>query len=114
MKKTTYIYFFLSVINLHTNRCVRILGKPENARFLKLSLFQGTGKKKQSVVDVETAASENPALQNVFNDPTLFCTAFKKNRFYLITRREAEDTKRLDFYYHKINLLLYFTEKNVH
>ncbi|KAJ8305534.1 hypothetical protein KUTeg_016079 [Tegillarca granosa] len=86
----------IKVINLHTNRCVRILGKPENARFLQLSLFQGTGKKKQSVVDVETAASENPVLQNVFNDPTLVCTAFKKNRFYLITRREAEDTKSAD------------------
>lgn len=26
-------------------------------------------------------------------DPTLFCTAHKKNRFYMFTRREPEDTK---------------------
>ena len=27
------------------------------------------------------------------SDPTLFCTAFKKNRFYMFTRRDADDPK---------------------
>ena len=31
------------------------------------------------------------SLQNVENDPTLFCTAYKKNRFFLFTRREAQE-----------------------
>jgi hypothetical protein len=26
-------------------------------------------------------------------DPSIFCTAFKKNRFYIFTKREPEDTE---------------------
>ncbi|OWF46092.1 peptidylprolyl isomerase domain and WD repeat-containing protein 1-like [Mizuhopecten yessoensis] len=83
----------IKVINLHTNRCVRMLGKKENARFMALSMFQGTGKKRKAAVDVEMAASENPILQTVNLDPILFCTAFKKNRFYLFSHREPDDIK---------------------
>lgn len=86
----------VKVINLYTNRCVRTLGKSENARFLQVSLFQGTGKKQKAAVDVEMVASDNPILQNVLFDPILFCTAFKKNRFYMFTQREPEDTKSAD------------------
>ncbi|KAK7483502.1 hypothetical protein BaRGS_00025301 [Batillaria attramentaria] len=80
----------VNVINLHTNSCVRMLGKPENIRFLQLGLFQGAGKPKQKV-DVEMAASDNPLLDTRLLDPILFCTAFKKNRFYMFTRREPGD-----------------------
>ncbi|XP_067678099.1 peptidylprolyl isomerase domain and WD repeat-containing protein 1-like [Haliotis asinina] len=83
----------VKVINLHTNRCTRILGKPENARFIQLALFQGSGRKKKAAVDADMVASDNPILQNVQLDPTLLCTAFKKNRFYLFTKRAPEDTK---------------------
>lgn len=38
-------------------------------------------------------ASENPTMEMNRPDPTLFCTAHKKNRFYMFTRREPEDTK---------------------
>ena len=84
-------YFDAAVINLHTNSCARILGKPENTRFLHLGLFQGAGKPKQKL-DAEMAASDNPMLDTVFVDPILFCTAFKKNRFYMFTQREPDDT----------------------
>lgn len=30
----------VKVVNLHTNRCVRMVGKPENLRLLQLALFQ--------------------------------------------------------------------------
>lgn len=73
-----------------------MLGKPENARFLHLSLFQGAGKPKQKA-NAEMAASDNPLLQSVFQDPILFCTAFKKNRFYMFTHREPEDTHKYGF-----------------
>ena len=33
--------FGIKVINLHTNKCVRIIGKNENVRFLSLALYQG-------------------------------------------------------------------------
>ena len=31
----------IKVINVHTNKCVRIIGKNENVRFLSLALYQG-------------------------------------------------------------------------
>uniref|UniRef100_A0A3P9IRK5 peptidylprolyl isomerase n=1 Tax=Oryzias latipes TaxID=8090 RepID=A0A3P9IRK5_ORYLA len=86
----------IKVINVETNRCVRILGKLENIRVLHLSLFQGVAKAMQVAPTVEMKASDNPALENVEPDPTIFCTAFKKNRFYMFTKREPEDTKSAD------------------
>lgn len=86
----------IKVVNIFTNRCVRILGKSENLRVLKLALFQGRPRKTKAAVTVEMEASENPTLDSVTSDPTLFCTAFKKNRFYMFTRREPEDTKSAD------------------
>lgn len=65
-------------------RCVRILGKLENIRVVQLSLFQGIAKAMQVAPTVEMKASDNPALDNVEPDPTIFCTAFKKNRFYMV------------------------------
>lgn len=69
--------FFLS-------RCVRILGKLENIRVVQLSLFQGVAKAMQAAPTIEMKASDNPALQSSDPDPTIFCTAFKKNRFYMV------------------------------
>lgn len=67
-------------------RCVRILGKLENIRVVQLSLFQGVAKAMQVAPTVEMKASDNPALENVEPDPTVFCTAFKKNRFYMVRK----------------------------
>ncbi|XP_052257143.1 peptidylprolyl isomerase domain and WD repeat-containing protein 1-like isoform X2 [Dreissena polymorpha] len=78
----------VKVVNLHTNRCVKILGRPENPRFLHIALFQGSGKKPRAATDVTTAASDNPLLHQQNMDPILFSTAYKKNRFYLFSRRE--------------------------
>ncbi|XP_071322219.1 peptidylprolyl isomerase domain and WD repeat-containing protein 1 [Trachinotus anak] len=86
----------IKVINVETNRCVRILGKLENIRVVQLSLFQGVAKAMQVAPTVEMKASDNPALENVEPDPTIFCTAFKKNRFYMFSKREPEDTKSAD------------------
>lgn len=89
----------IKVLNLHTNRCSRIVGKPENTRFLHLALYQGRRGKNQSgkpSITIEMQASDNPALQKDTTDPTLICTAFKKNRFYLFSRREPDDTKSAD------------------
>ncbi|XP_064164976.1 peptidylprolyl isomerase domain and WD repeat-containing protein 1 [Anguilla rostrata] len=86
----------IKVINVETNRCVRILGKQENIRVVKLSLFQGIAKATHAAPTIEMKASDNPALQAAEPDPVIFCTAFKKNRFYLFTKREPEDTKNAD------------------
>ncbi|NWR43221.1 PPWD1 protein, partial [Regulus satrapa] len=86
----------IKVINVETNRCTRILGKQENIRMMQLALFQGVAKKHRAAITIEMKASENPVLQNIQADPTVICTAFKKNRFYMFTKREPEDTKSAD------------------
>ncbi|KAK2181195.1 hypothetical protein NP493_407g04016 [Ridgeia piscesae] len=83
----------VKVINLKTNRCVRMLGKLENCRLLQVALFQGSVKTRVTALTMEMQASENPLLLTSQNDPTLFCTAYKKNRFYIFSRRPPADTK---------------------
>lgn len=92
-----------------------MLGKDETVRFLNLALFQGMPIKKgittivcspsptalQTDVNYFTspffssvqamATSDNPLLaQKDEPDPTLFCTAWKRPRFYLFTRSHPE------------------------
>ena len=89
----TIIAPFFPVINLKTNRCVRVLGQSENVRFLHVALFQGNTKRMQAAVTMEMEASDNPGLKTDTLDPTLFCTGFKKNRFYLFSRRQPIDSR---------------------
>ncbi|EEB87262.1 hypothetical protein MPER_15465, partial [Moniliophthora perniciosa FA553] len=43
------------------------------------------------------AASANPILaERAMRDPILFCTGFKRQRFYMFTRSEPEDNKSGD------------------
>ncbi|XP_075167285.1 peptidylprolyl isomerase domain and WD repeat-containing protein 1 [Haematobia irritans] len=86
----------IKMINIETNRCVSILGKTDNIRPLHIALFQGKGRKTKAAITLEQEASENPALQSTSNDPTLFCTAFKKQRFYMYSRRLPSDLQDVD------------------
>ncbi|KIM28414.1 hypothetical protein M408DRAFT_8792 [Serendipita vermifera MAFF 305830] len=85
----------IKVVNITTNKVVRLLGKEESMRWLNLSLYQGAPAKKGFVTAVAIlamAASSNPLLaERATRDPTLFCTAYRKNRFYMFTRSEPED-----------------------
>lgn len=86
----------VKLLNLETLETVRYYGKLENVRFLHVGLFQGITNKPKAIVTMEMKASNNPNLQQVKHDPTIFCTAYKKNRFYLFSSREPEDTKNAD------------------
>ena len=67
--------FGIKVVNISSGNVVRLLGNTENTtRFMQLSLFQQS-------VDVEKGKKES-------GDPTLFCTAWKQQRFYLFSNRE--------------------------
>ncbi|KIJ54621.1 hypothetical protein M422DRAFT_153445 [Sphaerobolus stellatus SS14] len=83
----------IKVVNTVTNRVSKLLGKDETCRWLNLSLYQGAPAK----IGVKTAAmvaSANPILAGRdVRDPTLFCTAYKRQRFYMFTRIEPEDAK---------------------
>jgi len=45
--------------------------------------------KKFVSASVEMQASDNPLLAAPTNDPMLFCTGYKRNRFYIFSRRDA-------------------------
>ena len=83
----------VKVVNIVTNRMVKLIGKPENLRFLQLALFQGKARKTTAAPTLELEAADNPTLDSLAADPTLFCTAFKKNPFYMFTTRDADDPK---------------------
>ena len=76
----------IKMISLASSKLARLLGKVENTeRFVALALFQGTPKVSASTIGSGAKASD------VQEDPTLFCAAFKKSRFYLFSRREPEE-----------------------
>ncbi|KAI5896714.1 uncharacterized protein SCHCODRAFT_02615627 [Schizophyllum commune H4-8] len=83
----------IKVVNTVTNRVARLLGKDEAVRFINVSLYQGAPTKK-SLTSMTMAASANPILaEKGQRDPTLFCTGYKRERFYMFTRSEPEDQK---------------------
>ncbi|KAI6030857.1 hypothetical protein F5J12DRAFT_762754 [Pisolithus orientalis] len=86
----------IKVVNTVTNKVVRLMGKDEAVRFMNLALYQGAPAKK-GFTTLAMAASANPILANKeARDPTLFCTGYKKQRFFLFTRSEPEDSKVSD------------------
>ncbi|CAI5742053.1 unnamed protein product [Hyaloperonospora brassicae] len=96
----------IKVVNIETNKVVRVLGKVESSdRFLHLSLFQGKPKvdtqfdkhlKTASGLKHEAQVMADAAAERDNVDPTLFCTAFKRNRFFLFSTREPEEDEAED------------------
>ncbi|THG01970.1 hypothetical protein TEA_002536 [Camellia sinensis var. sinensis] len=81
----------LEIVNLHTNKVARILGKVENNdRFLSIALYQGDRSSKK-VRKIPAAAANVNESKEPLTDPTLLCCAFKKHRIYLFSRREPEE-----------------------
>jgi len=80
----------VKIVNIHTNKLVRILGKVEQTeRFLGLALIQGKAMKKK--VEAGVAIVEGDATKESM-DPTAVVTAYKKNRFFLFSTREPPDS----------------------
>ncbi|KAF1779253.1 Cyclophilin-like domain [Phytophthora cactorum] len=85
---------------------VKVLGKVESSdRFLRLSLFQGKPKvntqfekhlKAASGLKHEAEVMADSAKERDSIDPTLFCTSFKRNRFFLFSTREPEEDEGED------------------
>mmetsp|Transcript_17494 Transcript_17494/g.43979 ORF Transcript_17494/g.43979 Transcript_17494/m.43979 type:complete len:649 (+) Transcript_17494:75-2021(+) len=80
----------VKVVNIHTNKLVRILGKVEQTeRFLSFALFQGKPMKKkieQGVAVMEADATKEMA------DPIVVVSAYKKNRFFIFSTREPPES----------------------
>lgn len=86
----------VKLVNIDTNKCAYMVGKSDNLRPVQIALYQGRARKTKAAITLEQEASENPALEATVNDPTLFCTAFKKPRFYLYSRRLPSDIQDVD------------------
>eukprot|EP01112_Ceratiomyxa_fruticulosa_P022938 TRINITY_DN8567_c0_g1_i1.p1 TRINITY_DN8567_c0_g1~~TRINITY_DN8567_c0_g1_i1.p1 ORF type:complete len:482 (+),score=91.09 TRINITY_DN8567_c0_g1_i1:2-1447(+) len=83
--------FGIKIINIVTNQVVRLLGSVESGtRFLNIALYQGV-----NTGDVATETKKRDSAP----DPTIFATSYKKQRFYLFSRREPsepDETNPLD------------------
>ncbi|OWZ21210.1 Peptidylprolyl isomerase domain and WD repeat-containing protein 1 [Phytophthora megakarya] len=96
----------IKVLNIETNKVVKVLGKVESSdRFLRLSLFQGKPKvntqfekhlKAASGLKHEAEVMSDKTNERDTTDPTLFCTSFKRNRFFLFSSREPEEDEGED------------------
>ncbi|KAJ1643306.1 Peptidyl-prolyl cis-trans isomerase cyp15 [Coemansia asiatica] len=84
--------FGIKVVNLSTNKVSCVLGKSEPYRFTNIALIQST--LESSNMRFDLATSKNPAAKVLGLDPILFCTAFKKNRFFIFTREEPDHTEQ--------------------
>ncbi|PIA64527.1 hypothetical protein AQUCO_00100183v1 [Aquilegia coerulea] len=81
----------IKIVNLHTDKVTRILGKVENNdRFLRIALYQGDMSSKK-VRRIPAAAANVNESKEPLTDPTLLCCAFKKHRIYLFSQREPEE-----------------------
>lgn len=70
----------IKVVNVKTNKLECILGRGEaNERYMSIALYQGR--------TAGSAYLDNLKV-DALDDPTVFTCAFKKNRFYLFTKRE--------------------------
>ena len=82
--------WWLQVVNLVTNRASRILGKVENTeRFLRVALYQGIPKQG---IKTQRQLATTESSRAVTRQPTLLCTAFNKQRLYLFTTQEPDDS----------------------
>lgn len=89
------------VVNIVTNRVSALIGGGDPTRWLNISLYQDAPAKK-GLTTLSMAASANPLLaQKGSRDPTLFATSYKKQRFYIFSRSEPEDTKDRDVFNEK-------------
>ncbi|CAF1252664.1 unnamed protein product [Rotaria sordida] len=66
----------IKMLNIRNNSIRLFFGTTENARFIRLALYQ-----------------YNKSSDNNLNSTILFTTAYKKNRFYLFTRNNPQDNR---------------------
>jgi peptidylprolyl isomerase domain and WD repeat-containing protein 1 len=78
----------IKLVNVKTNKVECILGKSEtNERYMSISLYQGRTVGSAYMDTLKVDAQE---------DPTIFACAFKKNRFYMFTRRGPDESSSSD------------------
>lgn len=83
-------FYGIKFVDLASGKLLRLIGKHESTeRFLKISLFQGKAMKNTS----NTTSISGTTANRKETDPTLYCTSFKKNKFYIFSKREPEESE---------------------
>ena len=79
----------VKVLNIRNNTLECVLGKLENTeRFLSVALFQGKVEATQQMLQ---QLGQGVLAQSKLPDPTVFAIAWRRSRFYLLTRHEPND-----------------------
>ena len=73
----------IKIYSLVNKTIERVLGKGEHERYIRVSLFQGRVMRNPN-------GNANIHGERKAADPLVVCTAFRKNRFYLFSRRMPE------------------------
>lgn len=93
----------IKILNLVTNRVVRTLGTHESGeRFLAIALYQGVPKIDAQFMlaragrDSGTGKTvEEINSSQLIPDPTIYCTSFKRRRFYCFSKRNPDESEKL-------------------
>ena len=86
--------FGVKVLNLTSNSVEVILGRLETTeRFLSIALFQGKIEATQQLLQ---QLGKDVMEQAKSPDPTIFAIAWRRPRFFLLTRHEPEDASKED------------------
>lgn len=92
----------IKIVNIVTNKVVRTVGTGESGeRFLHVALYQGIPKVDnqfllsraggESTMTKTVDQMQNEGAAENLADPTIFCTSFKRRRFYCFSRREPSE-----------------------
>jgi len=89
----------IKIVNLFNNQLARLLGKMENTeRFLNICLYQGhpreVGASAEAALGSGVIQASETAIESKTHqeDPTVFCCAFRKERFYFFSTREPAES----------------------
>eukprot|EP01059_Diplonema_ambulator_P019528 TRINITY_DN3292_c0_g1_i1.p1 TRINITY_DN3292_c0_g1~~TRINITY_DN3292_c0_g1_i1.p1 ORF type:complete len:303 (+),score=74.34 TRINITY_DN3292_c0_g1_i1:436-1344(+) len=75
----------VKIVNLKTNKVEAVLGKFENSeRFTTIGLFQG---KVEATQQLQQHLGSKVIEQSKQADPTIFAAAWRRERFYMLTKR---------------------------
>eukprot|EP00922_Rhytidocystis_sp_ex-Travisia-forbesii_P011888 GHVS01017723.1.p1 GENE.GHVS01017723.1~~GHVS01017723.1.p1 ORF type:complete len:695 (-),score=83.10 GHVS01017723.1:140-1912(-) len=82
----------IKILNMITNKVNVILGKSESSdRFLSLCLYQGKPqRRKGEFASTIQSVGGKDMMSSDISDPTIFVTAYKKQRFFCFSRREPQ------------------------
>jgi len=90
----------IKLVNVVTNKVARVLGLGESGeRFLGVALYQGVTKVDSQFMlnriggdSLVSKTVDQMASTEAAADPTIYCTSFKKRRFFCFSRRDPDES----------------------